>query len=206
MNKTEAKEKLRHKIIAVIRCSNIDLAEMISKTIIKSGINAIEVTFSVENAAALIKKLKNDYPEAVIGAGTVTNKEQAEAALESYADFIVSPCIIPEVGKFCKEKDVFCSMAGTTSTEAYNSYISGSDVVKLFPGEFLNPNIIKSLKAPFPYIDFMPTGGVSDKNIKQWFDAGAFAVGAGGYLLKGINESNLNELEERCKKLINSMK
>ena len=129
MNKTEAKEKLRHKIIAVIRCSNIDLAEMISKTIIKSGINAIEVTFSVENAAALIKKLKNDYPEAVIGAGTVTNKEQAEAALESDADFIVSPCIIPEVGKFCKEKDVFCSMAGTTSTEVYNSFISGSDVV-----------------------------------------------------------------------------
>jgi len=206
MNKIETKERLRNKIVAVIRCSDITLAEKISKTAIKAGIDAIEVTFSVENAGELINKLKKDFPKAIIGAGTIVNREQAETALQSGAEFIVSPCIVSEVGKLCSEKDVFCSMSGTTSTEAYNSYILGSDVVKLFPGEYLSPNIIKSLKAPFPYIDFMPTGGVSDKNIKQWFEAGAFAVGAGGYLLKGINEENLDILEERCKKLIEAMK
>lgn len=202
MSKNSIKEKLKNSIIAVLRCKDVNLAKSMAKTMINAGVNAIEVTFTIDNAAELIKELKSQCPNAIIGAGTVLDKHQAELAINNGADFIVCPCIIEEVGQLCKERDVFCSMAGTTATEVYKAYCAGSDVVKLFPGEFLRPSIIKSLKAPFPFIDFMPTGGITHENVKEWFNTGAIAVGAGGYLTKGISEENLDLLEERCKKLI----
>lgn len=206
MNKAEAKSKLKGSLIAVIRVKDFEFAKSVCSTILKSGINAIEVTFSVADADKLIKYLKVNFPNAVIGAGTVLNVEQAQKALDSGADYIVSPCIIEEVGKFCTEHNVFCSMGAATATEAFNSYKAGSDVVKLFPGEFLKPGIIKSFKAPLPFLDFMPTGGINDKNVKEWFDAGAFAAGIGGYLTKGVDENNLELISERCRLLTDAIK
>lgn len=206
MDKLTVKEKLRNKIIAVIRCEDAVKAKKISKTIIECGIDVLEVTFTVKGAPQLIKELKAECPNAMIGAGTVLTIEQAKEALKSGADFIVSPCTIEEIGAFCLENDVFCSMAAATSTEVYNSHKFGSDVVKLFPGEFISPGIIKSIKAPMPFIDMMPTGGVDNKNIKTWFANGAFAVGVGGHLTKGIDETNLDLLRERCKALIDAAK
>lgn len=204
MDKIVVKEKLRNKIIAVIRCDNFEMAKLISKTIIESGITALEITFTVKGAPKLIKELKSENPDALIGAGTVLTIDEADDALKSGADFIVSPCTIEEIGSFCRENNIFCSMAAATSTEAFNSYKNGSDVVKLFPGEFIDSRIIKSIKAPMPFLDMMPTGGVDHNNIKTWFDNGAFAVGVGGYLTKGIDETNLDILKARCEKLINA--
>lgn len=206
MNKQETKEKLRNKIIAVIRCEDSKKAKLISNTIIETGIDVLEITFTVKGAPELIKELKAENPKAVIGAGTVITLDQAKEALNSGADFIVSPCTIEEIGAFCREHNIFCSMAAATSTEAYNSHKYGSDVVKLFPGEYINPGIIKGIKAPMPFIDMMPTGGVDNNNIKAWFDNGAFAVGVGGHLTKGIDETNLDVLRARCEALINAAK
>lgn len=205
MNK-EIKEKLRNKIIAVIRLEDAKKAKLICKTIIEAGIDVLEITFSVKGAPKLIKELKLENPMAIIGAGTVLTLDQAKEALNSEADFIVSPCTIEEIGTFCREHNVFCSMAAATSTEAYTSYKYGSDVVKLFPGEYINPGIIKGIKAPMPFIDMMPTGGVDNNNIKKWFEKGAFAVGVGGHLTKGIDETNLDVLKARCEALINAAK
>src|SRR5699024_8127965 len=96
------------------------------------------------------------------------------------------PCVVEEVGAYCKEHDIFCSLGAATPTEALHSYRAGSDVVKLFPGDCLSPKMMKGIKAPMPFIDMMPTGGVDDTNVKEWFQAGAFATGFGGYLTKGI--------------------
>jgi 2-dehydro-3-deoxyphosphogluconate aldolase / (4S)-4-hydroxy-2-oxoglutarate aldolase len=202
MDKHTIKEKLKNKIISVIRCEDSTTAKLISKTVIESGIDVLEITFTVKGAAELIKELKAEYPQAIIGAGTVLTIDQAKVALDNGADFIVSPCTIEEIGVFCRENKVFCSMGAATPTEAYNSYKYGSDVVKLFPGEIINPGIIKAIKAPMPFIDMMPTGGVDNTNIKKWFEKGAFAVGVGGHLTGGINESNLELLRERCETLI----
>jgi 2-dehydro-3-deoxyphosphogluconate aldolase/(4S)-4-hydroxy-2-oxoglutarate aldolase len=97
-------------------------------------------------------------------------------------------------------------MGAATPTEAFNSYRLGSDVVKLFPGEFINPGLIKGIKAPMPFIEMMPTGGVDHNNIKTWFEKGAFAVGVGSYLTKDIDETNLDTLKARCELLINATK
>ncbi|WP_235829590.1 bifunctional 4-hydroxy-2-oxoglutarate aldolase/2-dehydro-3-deoxy-phosphogluconate aldolase [Clostridium nigeriense] len=206
LNKQEVKKLLKGKLIAVIRGEDLEEAKLICKTIIESGITTLEITFSLPRAEKLIKELKNEMPHALIGAGTVLNKGQAELAVANGADFIVSPCIVKEVGDYCKEKDVFCSMGAATPTEAYDSYLAGSDVVKLFPGDCLSMKMIKGIKAPMPFIEMMPTGGVDDKNVKEWFESGAYAIGFGGYLTKGINSSNLGLLKERCKILINAAK
>ncbi|MGG7058859.1 bifunctional 4-hydroxy-2-oxoglutarate aldolase/2-dehydro-3-deoxy-phosphogluconate aldolase [Clostridium tertium] len=206
MNKEEVKKLMKGKLIAVIRGNDLEEAKLICRTIVESGITTLEITFSLPNAEKLIKELKEELPNALIGAGTVLNKEQAELAVYNGADFIVSPCIVEEVGSYCKENDIFCSMGAATPTEAYNSYLAGSDVVKLFPGDCLSMKMIKGIKAPLPFIEMMPTGGVDDTNVKAWFESGAYAIGFGGYLTKGINSSNFDLLKERCERLINSAK
>lgn len=202
MNKEEVKKLMKGKLIAVIRGNDLEEARLICKTLVESGITSLEITFSLLGAEKLICQLKEEFPKALIGAGTVLSKGQAVLAISNGADFIVSPCIVEEVGAYCREKDIFCSMGASTPTEAYNSYLAGSDVVKLFPGDCISMSIIKGIKAPMPFIEMMPTGGVDDKNVKEWFENGAYAAGFGGYLTKGINSSNLDLLRERCKKLI----
>ncbi len=206
MNKIDVKKLIKGKLIAVIRGNDLAEAKVICRTLIESEITSLEITFSLQGAEKLICELKKEFPQALIGAGTVLSKEQAELAAINGADFIVSPCIIKEVGAYCKEHDIFCSMGAATPTEAYESYMAGSDVVKLFPGDCLSPKMIKNIQTPMPFIEIMPTGGVDDTNVKKWFESGAYAAGFGGYLTKGINSSNLDELKERCKKLINANK
>lgn len=202
MNKNQVKEAMRGKLIAVIRHEDPDTAKVICKTLVDSGIDTLEITFSVNNAERLIAELKNELPKAMVGAGTVLSREQAELAYENGADFIVSPCIVEEVAEYCREKEVFCSLGAATPTEVLRAYQLGCDVVKLFPGDCLSPNMIKGIKAPMPFVELMPTGGVDDTNVKQWFQCGAYAAGFGGYLTKGIDKTNLDVLRERCEKLI----
>lgn len=196
-DKNEIKKKLKGGIIAVIRHKDKEVAKEISKTLIKGGVSAIEVTFSVDEADQVIKSLKEEFEDAIIGAGTVLTKEDAKKAIDCGADFIVSPCVIEEVAKYTASKEVLLSMGAATPTEVYNAYMLGSDIVKLFPGEFLSPGFIKAIKAPMPFIDVMPTGGVTHKNIAEWFENGAYAAGFGGYISNGIDMSNLELLNER---------
>lgn len=202
MEKKVIKEALKGKLIAVIRNENKDTAKAVCKTLAASGIDVLEITFSVQGAELLIKELKAELPQAMIGAGTVLTREQAQLAKQNGADFIVSPCIVEEVAKYCIEEDILCSLGAATPTEVLRAYQLGCQIVKLFPGDCLSPKMIKAIKAPMPFVEMMPSGGVDDTNVKEWFQAGAYAAGFGGYLTKGIDETNLDLLRERCKRLL----
>ena len=202
MEKKVIKEALKGKLIAVIRNENKDTAKAVCKTLVASGIDVLEITFSVQGAQLLIKELKAELPQAMIGAGTVLTREQAQLAKQNGADFIVSPCIVEEVAKYCIEEDILCSLGAATPTEVLRAYQLGCQIVKLFPGDCLSPKMIKAIKAPMPFVEMMPSGGVDDTNVKEWFQAGAYAAGFGGYLTKGIDETNLDLLKERCKRLL----
>ncbi len=202
MTISEIKNRIKGKVIAVIRANTRELAEMIAETTLKNGINIVEVTFTVKGAPEIIQELRKKFPDSIVGAGTVTQKAQAESALNAGAQFIVSPCVVEEVGEFCKAADVFCSLGAQTPTEVYKAYLYGGNVVKLFPGELFAPSIMKILHGPFPYVEFMPTGGINKDNAKSWFDNGAFALGVGGYLTSGIDNDNLDLLAFRVKELL----
>ena len=118
----------------------------------------------------------------MLGMGTLTKASQAEAAKVAGANFLVSPHTEPQLAKAMVGSGLPCMMGALTPSEVVQAYQLGSDVVKLFPGSLGGPGYMRSLRGPFPEIPMMPTGGVSLENIKDWFAAGAFAVGVGSAL------------------------
>ena len=114
--------------------------------------------------------------------GTLTKEKQAEAAVVAGAKFLVSPHTEKKLAKAMVATGLPTMMGALTPSEVMKARSFGSDVVKIFPGSLGGPAYMKSLKGPFPDIPMMPTGGVSSENLRDWFMAGAFAVGAGSNL------------------------
>jgi 2-dehydro-3-deoxyphosphogluconate aldolase/(4S)-4-hydroxy-2-oxoglutarate aldolase len=170
-------------VLAVIRGPSEELTLKMVDALIAGGIKGIEITYSTPNAEAVASALAKKYgDEIVLGLGTLTDPAQAQTAAAAGAQFLVSPiCEASLVQAMVKSGLV--SMAGAlTPTEVFHAYKLGVDVVKIFPGSLGGPAYIKALKGPFPYIPMMPTGGVSAKNVADWYAAGVVAVGAGSEL------------------------
>ncbi|MCQ2792476.1 MAG: bifunctional 4-hydroxy-2-oxoglutarate aldolase/2-dehydro-3-deoxy-phosphogluconate aldolase [Bacilli bacterium] len=155
------------------------------------GIEVAEICFRTACAEeALIKAIK-DYPEMLIGAGTVINTDQAKKAINAGAKFIVSPGLSVEVAKYCKEKNVTYLPGVVTPAEIMTALDLGLTYLKFFPaGVFGGLKAIKALSAAFPQVKFMPTGGVDNSNLKEFIsEKSIFAVG-GSWLLKGDIKTN----------------
>jgi len=170
-------------LLAVIRGPSLDLTIKMVGALVDGGVRGIEITFTTPNALEVVQSLDKEFGSNIIlGMGTLTESEQAEAAKNAGAIFLVSPHTEVNLAKAMTATGLPVMMGALTPSEVMKAWTLGSDVVKLFPGSLGGPDYMKSLKGPFPDIPMMPTGGVSDKNLKDWFDAGAFAVGAGSNL------------------------
>jgi len=202
LSKQDSLKALEKAVVAVIRIKDTELAKLVSTEAINAGIKFIELTLSIDNAAGLIAELKKEFPQAQIGAGTVLSIEDCKSVLDAGADFVVAPCVNPEVIKMCNEKDVLCLPGTATPTEVYNCYTLGCEIVKIFPGETLGTAFIKNVKAPMPFVKYMPSGGVDLDNIKKWFDAGAYAVSVGSALYSGVTKDNIQEVGKRAKEYL----
>lgn len=178
-------------MVAVVRGETSEKAMEIVERCIEGGIKAIELTFTVPYAHRVIEDISRKYgDEIILGAGTVLDSETARIAILSGAEFIVSPHFNPEVTKLCNRYRK-ASMAGIlTITEAVEAMEAGVDVLKLFPGDLFGPAFIKDIRGPLPYVQIMPTGGVTAENAGEWIKAGAVAVGAGSSLMKGDVKAN----------------
>lgn len=173
-------------IVAVLRASSVEEAKEKAMAIFEGGIKIIEVTFTVPNADSVIRELSSLKEKgAWIGAGTVLDVDMCRKAIESGAQFIVSPHLDEDISKYCKEKGVFYMPGVMTPTEIVKALKLGHKILKLFPGEVLKPTFVKAMKGPFPEVEFVPTGGVSLENLHEWFEAGVLAVGVGTALTKG---------------------
>jgi len=170
-------------LLAVIRGPSLDLTIKMVGALVDGGVRGIEITFTTPNALEVVQSLDKEFGSKIIlGMGTLTEPEQTEAAKNAGAIFLVSPHTEVNLAKAMTATGLPVMMGALTPSEVMKAWTLGSDVVKLFPGSLGGPDYMKSLKGPFPDIPMMPTGGVSDKNLKDWFDAGAFAVGAGSNL------------------------
>lgn len=202
MNREKVKEGIYKGIIGVIRIKDYNLAKTVSETLIKKGFHGIELTMTINDAPRLIKEMKELYPDNIIGAGTILDEKQCVEVIENGADFVVSPCMVKEVAEVCNNHEVLCMLGASTPSEMLEAYKLGCSVVKAFPGNLLKPRFIKDIKAPMPFIEVMPSGGVSLENISEWFENGAYAVSVGSAVYSGINEDNIQELEERADKYL----
>lgn len=192
-------EKLKKdKLIAVIRGKNDIDAYNISKEVILGGIKIIELTFSTPFVQNSIEKLSKEYEgsDVLIGAGTVLDEVTAKLAIGAGAKFIVSPHLDEKISVLCNRYDIPYLPGCMTITEIVKAISSGASVVKLFPGDLLGPKFIKNVKGPLPYVNMMPSGGVSIDNMKEWLDNGAIALGIGSALTSKGHE-NIREITEK---------
>jgi len=173
---------VRFGVVSVVRANSPEKAKRLVEAVVEGGIKSIELTYSVPQANSVIADLVAQYAgsDVVIGAGTVLDTTSARLAIIAGAQFIVSPCFDKEVAKLCNLYQIPYIPGFTTPVEATEALKYGSEIVKLFPGDVATPAMIKDLKGPFPYINVMPSGGVSASNVSEWIQAGAVAVSAGG--------------------------
>ena len=195
-------------VVVVIRGNNLAEAIKTVEACYQGGIKVIEVTFTVPRADELIKTLVEKYAgtDMLVGAGTVLDPETARIAMLAGAKFIVSPSLNVETIKTCNRYGVPVMSGVMTPTEAQTAMEYGVDILKLFPGDIAKPAGLKALKGPFPHANIMPTGGVSQDNVEEWFKAGAYAVGAGSFLTKDAKTGDFDKVEKTCKAFVEKVR
>lgn len=170
-------------LLAVIRGPSPDLTLKMVEALIEGGVTGIEITFTTPNALEVVRSLDQEYGSGItLGMGTLTKPTHAEEAKSAGASFLVSPHIEENLAKAMTDSGLPVMMGAHTPSEVMKGWNLKSDVIKIFPGSLGGPGYMKALKGPFPDIPMMPTGGVSEANLGEWFSAGAFAVGAGSKL------------------------
>ncbi|MDP1713389.1 MAG: bifunctional 4-hydroxy-2-oxoglutarate aldolase/2-dehydro-3-deoxy-phosphogluconate aldolase [Anaerolineales bacterium] len=209
MDKKVTLEKLQQLgVMAVIRGPTPELTLKMVEALIAGGVKGIEITYSTPNAAEVVRQLDKQFSnQIVLGMGTLTEPTQVDEAIGAGARFLVCPICDPLLGKTMIASGVPVMIGALTPTEVFQAYKLGSDVVKIFPGSLGGPSYMKALKAPFPNIPMMPTGGVSATNVGEWLDAGAFAVGAGSELCppKLAKEGRFDEISMRAREFIKAL-
>lgn len=188
-------EKL--KIVPVVKIDNIEDAKPLAEALIAGGLPVAEVTFRTEAAFEAIKAMA-EIPEMLVGAGTVINVAQAKLAKEAGAKFIVSPGLNTDVVNFAKENNIPVFPGVCTPTEVMAAIALELPVVKFFPAEaYGGLNTIKALAGPFGNIRFMPTGGISEKNIKEYLANPKIIACGGSWMVKDslIQEKKFDEIQ-----------
>ncbi len=171
-------------LIPVLRAKSEKQAHAVVEAMIAGGVTVVEVTMTVPGAVDLLKVLKREHPSILLGSGTVTTAEEAEATIEAGAEFVVSPSLHPEVIAATKAAKKLSVPGALTPTEVITAYRAGADYVKIFPCSAMGgAPYLKSLLAPFPFLKLIPTGGVTLDTAGSFLKAGARALGVGGDLV-----------------------
>ncbi len=170
-------------VIPVVRTSTRDAAAKAVDLLRTEGFETFEITLTTPDAIDLIGELSQDG-SLTIGAGTVLQEEQATAAIEAGARFVVSPVFNQAVGSLCAQSDIAWFPGAASPTEIHTAHLAGATGVKIFPAAQLGgPGFLKAIRSVLPQIALMPTGGIGPDDIKDYLAAGAFAVGMGGNLV-----------------------
>jgi 2-dehydro-3-deoxyphosphogluconate aldolase/(4S)-4-hydroxy-2-oxoglutarate aldolase len=171
-------------LVPVLRAESEAQGMALAVAIADGGVTCLEVTMTVPGAVRLIARLAKERPEILLGAGTVLDVESAKACLDAGAQFIVSPAFDEKTVAHCRNHDVAVLPGALTPTEVIRAWNAGADVVKIFPASAMGgAKYLRSLKAPLPNIEMIPTGGVSLATAADFLDAGAFALGVGADLV-----------------------
>ena len=192
-------------IIPVVKLERAEDATKLARALYKGGICCMEITFRTAAAKDAIKKVAEEVPEMLVGAGTVIGAGQVAAAGEAGAKFIVSPGLSEEVVKKCRELDVICLPGCVTASEIMKAKSLGIGVVKFFPAETSGGiKAIKALAAPFGDMKFIPTGGINTENIGTYLENPFIAACGGSWMVKesDINAGNFEEITQKAQEAL----
>ena len=192
---------------------DLEVCKQVVSAVYRGGARLLEFTnrgdYAHEVFGELNKYCAQELPEMILGVGSVPDAPTAALFIQLGANFIVGPSLRKDVALLCNRRKILYSPGCGSLTEIGQAEELGCEVVKLFPGSVYSPSFIKAIKAPQPWTNIMPTGGVSPdyENLKSWFDAGAFCVGMGSKLMKKMEngEYDFGGIEEVCSKALNTI-
>jgi 2-dehydro-3-deoxyphosphogluconate aldolase/(4S)-4-hydroxy-2-oxoglutarate aldolase len=184
------------RIIAVARGQDRHTAADLARALAAGGLAVLEITVEGGQGIEAIAALAAG--PAVVGAGTITTMGQATAALDAGASFLVSPHLDVALVSWAHSRGVPFIPGVFTPTEIQTALAAGAPAVKLFPASLGGPALVRALVAPYPDLRVIPTGGVDDSNAGSYLEAGALAVGVGGWLTGG---TDLDVIEDRARAL-----
>ncbi len=207
MNKSEVIRWITETgLIPVVRAASADEAMRAIDAIREGGISILEITMTVPGAVRVIEEVALRFgSDVLVGAGTVLDSETARACILAGAQFVVSPALDLDMIACCRRYGITVMPGALTPTEVVQAWKAGADFVKIFPaGNLGGASYIKSLKAPLPQIELVPTGGVSLKTAADFIRAGASALGVGTDLvdIKALREGRADLITERARQFI----
>ena len=175
----------RRGLVPVLRASSVEQALLLARAMYAGGIDVMEVTTTVPNAAEVMRLLRREFGDSMlIGAGTVTTADECAELLEVNAQFVVSPSLHPEVIEATRRAGKLMIGGALTPTEIVTAHRAGADIVKVFPCSAMGgASYLRSIKGPFPRIPLIPTGGVTLATAHEFLRAGAIALGVGSDLV-----------------------
>jgi len=199
-------EKLAQmKIVPVIVINDVSRAIPLAKALCDGGLPCAEVTFRTAGAAEAIKAMIDNFPEMLVGAGTVLTPEQADAAINAGAKFLVSPGLNPDVVRHAQAKGVPMLPGICTPSELEQGLSLGLEMLKFFPAEAAGGvNMLKALSAPYGAVKFMPTGGLTPANVKDYLGVKSVMACGGSWMVKDelIAAGDFDKITELTKEAV----
>lgn len=180
-------------------------AAPLAKALCAGGVPVAEVTFRAAGAAEAIRQMAAEFPQMLVGAGTVLTTAQAEEAIHAGAKFIVTPGLDPELVTFCQSRGVPIFPGCTTPTDYHTALKLGLEVLKFFPAEQSGGLAkIKAMAAPFPMFQIMPTGGISLQNLAAYSAAPMVCACGGSYMVAEplIENGRWEEITALCRQSV----
>lgn len=189
-------------VVPVVVLEDTKDAAPLAKALVEGGLPCAEVTFRTEAAEASIRLMAEQFPEMLIGAGTVLTKEQVDAAVKAGAKFIVSPGFDPEIVDYCLEKEIPILPGCISPSEVAQAVKRGLNIIKFFPAEAAGGlAMIKAMAAPYTSLKFMPTGGINAKNLEEYLSCDKILCCGGSWMVKGdlVKAGEFDKIREMTK-------
>ncbi|HEY0307533.1 MAG TPA: bifunctional 4-hydroxy-2-oxoglutarate aldolase/2-dehydro-3-deoxy-phosphogluconate aldolase [Acidobacteriaceae bacterium] len=197
-------------LVPVLRAPSPKEAKQLVAAMVAGGVTVMEVTTTVPGAMELISDLKKEYGDTILlGSGTITTADQCKASIDAGAEFVVSPSTHLEVIETTKKMGKVSMPGALTPTEVITAWNAGADIVKVFPCSAVGgASYLKALKAPFPFLKLIPTGGVTLATTADFLKAGAEALGVGSDLVsvKAIKEGKPELVTAAAKAYLEAIK
>ena len=195
-------------IVPVIRIDRPEDAEPLARALCEGGLPAAEVTFRTAHAKKAMQIIHEQFPQMILGAGTVLTKQQVDDAMEAGAQFIVSPGLNPEIVRYCQQKGILILPGTANASDIETALRLALTAVKFFPAEPLGGlKMIKALAAPYVNVSFMPTGGIKESNVCEYLAYDRIVACGGTWMIDAglIAEGRFDKIRDLTRSAVKTM-
>lgn len=196
-------------LVPVVVLNRAEDAKPLAEALCRGGLKCAEVTFRTDAAEESIRIMSENFPDMLVGAGTVLTIDQVDRAVAAGAKFIVSPGFDPEIVDYCISKDIVVLPGTITPSEVAQGVKRGLKVLKFFPAEQAGGvAMIKAMAAPYTMVKFMPTGGINAKNLPEYLGCDKIAACGGSWMVKAdlIDNKQFDRIEEMTREAVELVK